>query len=437
MMTRYTYDRTAARPDPKKPLSQADRDRMANEREAMLEDDPEMSGSERREIEQEIKLLRNRSIEVGFNGTDVVRIATGLLPPSLGRRSGWELRIIGELSDIFPFQVSHGQGNDEVDMLAVAAGAVDTMKRKHADLWNGMMEVNMTPKAVADIMVSVMLSERRQFQAYRYDRTAAKTKHPAIVAALIAFLKDGPFKSYLRLKVVRADKAVLIPQGLNAQVERVEISGLQGDKAEFVLFLTNGDSGWAWDEWRQPPKFHNDPGYNVIHLDKLDRMANPQTDPAKFEQHMMSLCKGALVPAIQRAGWVIDPATKKPTPLAQWLKMQPAPAAPLPSAKPSPTPTGGGWSRTFLDAYRTLEKYLRVQGDAEGVDLLEAFGRRAEDLNAFGSARLSMALRAIENRLRATKDTKGLQLLDVLGAAFDDMVERSQHEEDPYDDDSG
>lgn len=118
MMTRYTYDRAAAQPDPK-------------------------------------------------------RILTGGLPPSLGRRSGWELRVIGELSDIFPFQVSPGKGNDEVDMLAVAAGAVDTMKRKHADLWNGMMEVNMAPKAVADIMVSVMLSERRQFQAYSYDRTAS------------------------------------------------------------------------------------------------------------------------------------------------------------------------------------------------------------------------------------------------------------------------
>lgn len=169
--------------------------------------------------------------------------------------------------------------------------------------------------------------------AYSYDRQAATAKHQAVIDGLVEYVKTGPFKSYLRVKSVGARKLVLIPQSLNDQVTRVEISGLLGDKAEFSLFLQNGDSGWAWDEWRQPPKFHNDAGHNVLHLDKLDRIANPQTDPEKFEQHMLSFFKGALIPAIQRAGWVIDPTTKKPMPLAQWLLKQPQ--KPTPATSPA------------------------------------------------------------------------------------------------------
>jgi hypothetical protein len=74
-------------------------------------------------------------------------------------RSGYELRIIGFLSDVWPFQVQHGRGNDEADMLEVAARGVDTMKRRHPDLWKGMVEVNLAPKEVADIIVSVALGE--------------------------------------------------------------------------------------------------------------------------------------------------------------------------------------------------------------------------------------------------------------------------------------
>lgn len=72
----YSYDRTAARPDPKKPLSRADRERMARDREEMLDDGASMSSSERQDLEQEVKLLRNHSIDVGFDGINVVRIAS-------------------------------------------------------------------------------------------------------------------------------------------------------------------------------------------------------------------------------------------------------------------------------------------------------------------------------------------------------------------------
>ncbi len=83
--------------------------------------------------------------------------------------------------------------------------------------------------------------------------------------------------------------------------------------------MKNGDSGWAWNEFRRPPKFHNDAGYNVLHL---DRLADPKADPDKFEQQMMSFCKGTLVPTIQKAGWVFDPASKRTVPLAVWLEQE-------------------------------------------------------------------------------------------------------------------
>lgn len=143
-------------------------------------------------------------------------------------------------------------------------------------------------------------------------RTAA-VKHPAVVQAIVAYFKDGPFKRYFKLKAARGDKLTLVPQGLNDQVDRVEMTGLNGDKAEFMIHMKNGDSGWAWDEYQQPPKFHNHPGYNVLHLDRLEKyVGSPE-----FAQHMESFGK-TLAKAVQRAGWVMDPVTKRMTPLDQW-----------------------------------------------------------------------------------------------------------------------
>lgn len=153
---------------------------------------------------------------------------------------------------------------------------------------------------------------------YTYDRRAAAKKFPDVVNSMVEYLETGPFKSHLKVKSARGDLIVLTPIGLNSQVDHIEIMGLNGAKAQFVIHMKNGDSGWDWDEWRIPPKFHNNPGYNVIHLDRLDRLANPKTDPEKFAQHMMSICKGTLVPAIQKAGFVRDPSTKKVYPLAEW-----------------------------------------------------------------------------------------------------------------------
>jgi len=193
------------------------------------------------------------------------------------------------------------------------------------------------------------------------EKFATRVKHPEVVKGLVDYLKGGPFKSYLRIKSTSGNKVTLIPQGLNDQVERVEISSLQGDKAEFVIFLTNGDSGWAWDERRQPPKFHNDAGYNIIHLDKLDRIANPKTDPEKFEQHMMSLCKGTLVPAIQRAGWVIDPATKRPIQLDQWQAKQETPK-PEPVKPEAEEPTADLFRSLIIKAIKRVGDGVRTMG---------------------------------------------------------------------------
>lgn len=86
------------------------------------------------------------------------------IPPSLGLRSGYELRVIAFLSDVWPFQVQHGVGNDEVDMLEVAARGLDTMKRKHPEVWEAMVEVNLAPKEVANIIVSIAIDDSRSFK---------------------------------------------------------------------------------------------------------------------------------------------------------------------------------------------------------------------------------------------------------------------------------
>lgn len=76
------------------------------------------------------------------------------IPSSLGIRSGYELRVIGFLSDIWPFLSE--------DKLYSAACGVDTMKRKHHDIWQSMVEVNLAPKEVADIIVSIALKEMQR-----------------------------------------------------------------------------------------------------------------------------------------------------------------------------------------------------------------------------------------------------------------------------------
>jgi hypothetical protein len=78
-------------------------------------------------------------------------VAKDKIPASLGLRGGYELRVIGFLSAVWPFQTE--------DALDSAARGVDVMKRKYRDLWETMAEVNLTPKAVADIIVSTILDE--------------------------------------------------------------------------------------------------------------------------------------------------------------------------------------------------------------------------------------------------------------------------------------
>jgi len=147
---------------------------------------------------------------------------------------------------------------------------------------------------------------------------AAKVKHPEVVKSMVDFFKNGAYKSYLKLKSARAGKIVLDVEGLNKLADRIEITDLNGDRAKFVIYLKNGDSGWGWDEWRLPPKFHNDAKYNEI---KLDLLASDVSDPKAFTDRMESICHNTLVPVAQKAGWVRDPNTSKvPMPLAEWQK---------------------------------------------------------------------------------------------------------------------
>ncbi len=67
-------------------------------------------------------------------------------------RSGHELLVIGRLSAIWPYQTS--------DAIWSAAAGVDTMKRKHRDLWEALM-ATCEPQVVAECVVDVALSETR------------------------------------------------------------------------------------------------------------------------------------------------------------------------------------------------------------------------------------------------------------------------------------
>jgi hypothetical protein len=144
----------------------------------------------------------------------------------------------------------------------------------------------------------------------------AKAKHPEVVKAVIDYFKTGPFKPYLKLKSARGGNIVLTVNSKaigNSHVDRIDISNLNGDKAEYSIHNTDGTVGWGWDEYRKPPKFQNDPGYNILYLDRLEKyVGTPQ-----FADHMTSFCK-TLVASAQKVGFVFDPGTKRVVPIEAW-----------------------------------------------------------------------------------------------------------------------
>lgn len=91
------------------------------------------------------------------------------IPPSLGRRSGYELRVIGYLDEKWPFPAE--------DRLAAAAHGLDVFKKKHRDDWQWLLEANAHPDAASETIVRTILEENSRLyrMAYDYDRrTAAK-----------------------------------------------------------------------------------------------------------------------------------------------------------------------------------------------------------------------------------------------------------------------
>ncbi len=230
------------------------------------------------------------------------RRVSSRLPPSIGRRSAYELRVVAALSAVWPFPTE--------DDIFSAANGVDVMKKKYADLWQAMLEVDMDPKGVADVIVDIALSEARQFKT----AATAKFKFPAIIKGMVSYLKTGPFKSSLKVTSARGGQITLKPIGLNDQVDRMEITDLAEDKAKFMIYMKNGDSGWDWDEWRKPPQFHSNPGTNLIHL---IRLKDPEVSPSEFDTNMRVLVS-TLIHHIQKTGWVRDPVSEKPVTLAVW-----------------------------------------------------------------------------------------------------------------------
>lgn len=69
-----------------------------------------------------------------------------------GSRSGYELRVIGFLSDIWPFLLP--DGHDPIDS---AAHATKNIKAKHAGFWEAVQETNTHPSATASMIVDIML----------------------------------------------------------------------------------------------------------------------------------------------------------------------------------------------------------------------------------------------------------------------------------------
>lgn len=69
----------------------------------------------------------------------------------LGLRSGYELRVIGYMDDIWIFASD--------DKLTSCALALDTYKRKYADMWTMLVEENLHPSAAADVIVHTIYRE--------------------------------------------------------------------------------------------------------------------------------------------------------------------------------------------------------------------------------------------------------------------------------------
>lgn len=87
------------------------------------------------------------------------------IPPSLGHRSGYELRVIGYLDEKWPFLAD--------DRLAAAAHGLDVFKKKHADDWQWLLEANAHPDAASETIVRTILKENARvyrMAAYDYDR---------------------------------------------------------------------------------------------------------------------------------------------------------------------------------------------------------------------------------------------------------------------------
>lgn len=147
-----------------------------------------------------------------------------------------------------------------------------------------------------------------------------KAVNPQVVAkSFVAELKQFP---YFEIQSVQKGKVVFTAPALNSQLDRVEIEDLDTDVAHYKFFLKNGLSGWGWNEFRKPPKFLNDLGFNRIFL---TRFPDPTTEPEKFRETALNVITGSFVEAIQVAGFVFDPISQRVLKFDQWLALQPKP----------------------------------------------------------------------------------------------------------------
>lgn len=100
-------------------------------------------------------------------------MTTARIPQSLGRRSGYELRVIGYLDEKWPFPAE--------DRLAAAAHGLDVFKKKHSEDWQWLLEANAHPDAASETIVRTILKENSRLYrmaTYDYDRRIAAKKVP-------------------------------------------------------------------------------------------------------------------------------------------------------------------------------------------------------------------------------------------------------------------
>lgn len=153
--------------------------------------------------------------------------------------------------------------------------------------------------------------------ASRYATAVAKKDTTKAIAEL---MRKSPYTDYLKVKSARAGKIIIeVDEGyINQNVKYVSLYDLNKEQGKYEVFLDTGESGWDWDVFKKPPKFHNTPGGNII---PVQSFGNPESEPEKFAKALEHHFFKVMVPSIQKAGYVRDETRGRILRFKEWQRL--------------------------------------------------------------------------------------------------------------------